>query len=254
MSNHNKHLKTPRYTPAVTRETADPGSSGAAEFGDRLPPEVGERLRERRMALNMSVRELARRLSLSPSLISQIERGKATPSVGTLYAVTNELGLSMGTLFAGAGNGDASGDSESAFTSALAKIQVAAGEEQATPTSALDPVVEPDARKRIQLGSGVIWERLTRAPDPNVDFLYVEYQPGGASCEANALVRHSGREYGLVLSGMLEVTLGFETYILEAGHSISFDSTIPHRLATVGYEPVRAVSNVAGRLDDIRAS
>jgi transcriptional regulator with XRE-family HTH domain len=215
---------------------------------------VGERIRERRLALNLSVRELARRLRLSPSLISQIERGKATPSVGTLYAVTSELGLSMGTLFAGAGNGDAEtqGDAESAFTSALAKIQVggSGGQAAADPT---DPTVDPEHRKRIQLGSGVIWERLTRTPDPNVDFLYVEYKPGGASCEANALVRHAGREYGLVLSGTLEITLGFETYILGPGHSISFDSTIPHRLATMGDEPVRAVWIVAGRLGETRA-
>ena len=86
------------------------------------------------------------------------------------------------------------------------------------------------------------------------NFLYVEYQAGGASCEANALVRHSGQEYGLVLSGTLEVTLGFETYILEAEDSISFDSTIPHRLATVGDAPVRAVWVVAGRLGDSRVS
>lgn len=207
------------------------------------------------MALDMSVRELARRLSLSPSLISQIERGKATPSVGTLYAVTNELGLSMGTLFAGAENGDAGEASESGFASALAKLQDAGREDRTkTPTKPVDPVVAPAARKRIQLASGVIWERLTRDADPSLDFLYVEYQPGGASCEANALVRHSGQEYGLVLSGTLEVTLGFETYILEAEDSISFDSTIPHRLATVGDVPVRAVWVVAGRLGDSRAS
>jgi transcriptional regulator with XRE-family HTH domain len=200
------------------------------------------------------VRELARRLSLSPSLISQIERGKATPSVGTLYAVTNELGLSMGTLFAGPENGEVRASSETAFASAMGKIQVDGGEKDETPTSRFDPVVAPDARKRIQLGSGVIWERLTRTPDPNLDFLYVVYQPGGASCEANALVRHAGQEYGLVLSGTLEVTLGFETFILEPEDSISFDSTIPHRLATVGDEPVRAVWVVAGRLGDSRSS
>jgi transcriptional regulator with XRE-family HTH domain len=238
----------------VAKDTADPGRSGAAEFSERLPPEVGERLRERRLALNLSVRELARRLRLSPSLISQIERGKATPSVGTLYAVTSALGLSMGTLFAGAGNGGevgaTVGGSASEFTSALAKIQVGGSGKEAAADDLLDPTVDPEHRKRIQLGSGVIWERLTRTPDPNVDFLYVEYQPGGASCEANALVRHAGREYGLVLSGTLEITLGFETYILGPGHSISFDSTIPHRLATVGDEPVTAVWIVAGRLGE----
>ena len=49
--------------------------------------------------MDMSVRELARRLTLSPSLISQIERGKATPSVATLYAITTELKMSLDELF-----------------------------------------------------------------------------------------------------------------------------------------------------------
>src|SRR5439155_23660276 len=151
-------------------------------------------------------------------------------------------------------NGDAGEGSESAFASALAMLQDDGRADRKTPTKRVDPVVAPSARKRIQLASGVIWERLTRDADPSLDFLYVEYQPGGASCEANALVRHSGQEYGLVLSGTLEVTLGFETYILEAEDSISFDSTIPHRLATVGDVPVRAVWVVAGRLGDSRAS
>ena len=62
-------------------------------------PEVGDRIRDRRQSLDMSVRELARRLTLSPSLISQIERGKATPSVGTLYAITTELKMSLDELF-----------------------------------------------------------------------------------------------------------------------------------------------------------
>ena len=62
-------------------------------------PEVGDRIRDRRQSLDMSVRELARRLTLSPSLISQIELGSATPSVGTLYAIINELNMSLDELF-----------------------------------------------------------------------------------------------------------------------------------------------------------
>src|SRR3954452_17900564 len=70
------------------------------------PAEVGERLRERRKELSISVRELARRVSVSPSLISQIENGKASPSVGTLYAIVTEMGLSLDALFADSANGD----------------------------------------------------------------------------------------------------------------------------------------------------
>ena len=61
--------------------------------------ETGERLRRRRQELGLSGRELARRVSLSPSLISQIERGSTMPSVATLYAIVSELGLSLDELF-----------------------------------------------------------------------------------------------------------------------------------------------------------
>ena len=55
------------------------------------------------------------------------------------------------------------------------------------------------------------------------------------------LIRHVGTEYGFILSGTLEVTLGFETYRLTTGDSISFDSSRPHRLANVGDIPVEAI-------------
>ena len=47
----------------------------------------------------LSLRELARRIGVSASLISQIERDKVNPSVSTLYALVRELGLAMGDLF-----------------------------------------------------------------------------------------------------------------------------------------------------------
>ncbi len=218
-----------------------------SEAGRLAPPDVGRRLRERRLGLNISVRELARRLALSPSLISQIERGKATPSVGTLYAMTTELGLSMDSLFSEPGEGDWAPDNG---RGAAAGLQ--AGNGSHPPADLLAPVVRPQDRKRIQLDSGVRWERLTPAHDPAVDFLYVVYEPGGASCEPDALMRHAGREYGHVLSGTLGVTIGFDTHVLGPGDSISFDSTIPHRLATIGDEPVEAIWFVVGRLGDPR--
>jgi transcriptional regulator with XRE-family HTH domain len=214
------------------------------------PPDVGERLRDRRGELKLSVRELARRLQLSPSLISQIERGKASPSVGTLYALTTELGLSMDALF----SDEPSEASQPKRNRAgrLASGDGASGNGSHPAATADPPVVHPDERRRITLDSGVRWERLTEGADPFVDFLYVVYQPGGASCEDGVLMRHSGREYGHVLSGTLGVTVGFDTHILGPGDSISFESTVPHRLATLGDEPVEAIWFVLGRTGDPR--
>jgi transcriptional regulator with XRE-family HTH domain len=52
---------------------------------------MGERLREARQARNLSLRTPAERLGVSPSLISQIETGRANPSVSTPYAIAAEF-------------------------------------------------------------------------------------------------------------------------------------------------------------------
>ena len=62
-------------------------------------------------------------------------------------------------------------------------------------------------------------------------------------------MRHMGREYGLVLSGHLRVTIGFdeEQHELGPGDSIAFESSRPHRLENAGDEPVEAIWFVVGR-------
>jgi mannose-6-phosphate isomerase-like protein (cupin superfamily) len=114
------------------------------------------------------------------------------------------------------------------------------------------PVVTAEQREAIQLATGVRWERLTANADPDVDFIWVVYEVGGSSSPDDGFIRHAGREYGLVLSGRLEVTVGFERSVLGPGDSISFDSTTPHRLRNAGDEPVTGVWVVVGRRSDPR--
>src|SRR6478735_7396345 len=73
--------------------------STAREPGARPDyPQMGERLRAARAARGLSLRVLASRLGVSPSLISQIETGRANPSVSTLYAIAAELDVSLDEL------------------------------------------------------------------------------------------------------------------------------------------------------------
>ena len=188
---------------------------------------VGQRLRAERERHGLSLRELARRLGMSPSAVSQIETGRSRPSVGTLYAIVTELGLSLDELFGSRRPGP------------VALVQPAAGRVQRAHT-----------RKHIELDSGVRWERLTPTAEPATDFLYVVYEVGGASSGRGSHMRHAGREYGLVLSGRLRVALGFdEEHELGPGDSIAFDSRQPHRLENAGDEPAHAVWFVVGRDD-----
>lgn len=213
---------------------------------EALEHNVGQQLRARREEHGLSLRELARRLEISPSALSQIETGKSHASVSTLYAIVSELGMSLDELFGGLPARDRASDEPAAGTS-----KRKASDAPAEPARGDERVQRGGARAVIDLESGVRWERLTARPDPDADFLYVTYDVGGSS-SPDHFMRHSGREYGLVLSGELEVTVGFETYVLAAGDSISFDSTVPHRLRNVGSEPARGVWFVVGRQADSR--
>jgi transcriptional regulator with XRE-family HTH domain len=195
---------------------------------------VGSRLREGRERRGISLRELARRVGVSPSLVSQIELDRVNPSVSTLYALVTELGMTMSDVF-----GDA------AMTAPrIMRTREADGE---------GLVAYPDTRSVINLASGVRWERLTPRSDPDVEFLHVVYPVGAESCPEEALVTHGGREYGYVTSGTLGVRVGFDEYELGPDMSIAFDSSSPHRLWTVGSEPVHAIWVVIGRAADPRA-
>src|SRR5712692_5195086 len=75
------------------------GSGGKPAVG--VSKDLGARLRAAREGKGMTVRGLARYVGVSPSLVSQIERSRVMPSVGTLYAIANELGLVVDDLFRG---------------------------------------------------------------------------------------------------------------------------------------------------------
>jgi transcriptional regulator with XRE-family HTH domain len=211
------------------------GIGSAPEYGA-----VGGHLREVRLARGLSLRALAQRVGVSPSLISQVETGRARPSVRTLYAIASELRISLDELL---------------FPDAAqepVEPDVGPGADEtatARPDIRLPPIPVQRAgdRKVIRLASGVVWERLTTASIPNVDFLLVTYEVGGASSPEREFQRHAGQEWGYVLSGTLGVTIGFDDVILAAGDAIAFESTTPHRLFNAGSEPVHGIWFVLGR-------
>ncbi|MFL5675124.1 MAG: helix-turn-helix domain-containing protein [Chloroflexota bacterium] len=198
-------------------------------------PEMGEHLREARRARNLSLRTLADRLGVSPSLISQIETGRANPSVSTLYAIAAELDVSLDELLFN--------DRRPAEPAVPTRTGAPAGGTMAP----APPVQRAADRHSIRLASGVLWERLTTLSEPGVEFLRVTYEVGGASSPPDAFQRHPGHEWGYVLSGRLQVRIGFDEYVLEPGDAISINSSIPHRLATLGDVPVQAIWFVLGR-------
>jgi uncharacterized cupin superfamily protein len=80
-----------------------------------------------------------------------------------------------------------------------------------------------------------------------VDALLVTYPPGSRSSSGGGLMSHGGREYVFMLSGRLVLQLAFDTVVLEAGSSLSFDSSLPHAYVNDGDVEARGLWHVVGR-------
>lgn len=225
---------------------------------------LGDRLRRIRVDRGLSLRELARRAGCSPSLLSQVERGQTTPSAGIVYSLANELGITLDSLFGAtpASDGvrparstaseDAPAGSGRVETATAAMVRFPAlpgsGEPMAHSgderTNERMVVQRAGSRRRLELMTGVTWERLTPHADTRVDFLEVHYAPRAHSTESSNMIRHEGVEYLVVLEGEIHADVGFETYHLALGDSMGFESSTPHQYRNIADTPARVISFV----------
>jgi transcriptional regulator with XRE-family HTH domain len=213
---------------------------------------LGGRLKRFRQRSGRSQREVARQLGVSPSFLSQMERGKSQPSVATLYSLAQFLDVSIDELFAADEPAEAPPQDGAAQAGRALHRPTATMTGQpalgggplrrsrlgslvdAWPTSATLPslsVTRPGERHVLEMDSGVIWERLVDNTGAELDFIEIIYPPHASSTNDRRMLRHSGSEFGWLIEGELEITVGFEVFTLHAGEAIGFDSAMPHLLA-----------------------
>lgn len=220
---------------------------------------LGGRLRQARLEADMTLRELARQLSVSPSFLSQLENGKSQPSVATLYSMAQLLGVSIDRLF----EGDALVDSSAAVagatksSSSVAPVPEPPDDDlpldrsrfaspadawgDGAPEPARLSLTRPGQRTRLVMDTGVIWEQLARNTDQHLDFMEITYPAGSSSTNDDRMLRHDGYEYGVLLEGALQVTLGFDEFTLRAGEAIGLNSSIPHLFKNLGTTAARGI-------------
>lgn len=161
---------------------------------------VGTMVHSLRKEKGMTLAQLAETAGLSPAIVSQIERGKANPAFITLAQLAHGLEIPVGRFFLG----------------------------HDEPAS---PVVRRTDRRNLQ---GVTRESVGEAahelltPDHNglLEAQWIVSPPGHNTSETP--FRHRGEEFGIILSGKIDIYLDGERYILEAGDSITYASTVPH--------------------------
>jgi transcriptional regulator with XRE-family HTH domain len=203
---------------------------------------IGERLARLRGGRGVKVSGLAREIGVSPSLISQIERGQSRPSVTTLFAMAQALDVPVDAFFRDAppGGSAAAPATRGAPAAAEAGARVATTTPPERGRGRPRYLVTRAERDVLEIEGGVRWESLTPTPLDELEFLELVYEAHAES--SPRLYRHPGQEIALVLSGRLDIHVGFERYELGPGDSIHFPSSLPHRYVNPTDEVARAVT------------
>ncbi len=196
---------------------------------------IGDRVAAARGARGLTVSEVARRVGVSASAISQIERGQSRPSVGTLFALARALNVAVDAFF----------DSDDPPVTSDGATPPAAPAAESVPIAPPSRKHHPyfvasSERATLDIKGGVRWERLTPTALDGLDFLELVYAPGAESDPE--LYRHPGIEMVLLLDGRLDIFVGFERHELHPGDSIAFPSSIPHRYVNPLDKLARAVT------------
>ena len=184
--------------------TAEPARP-AEEFNQDVL-ELGRRIRTLRLERQLTLQAVARTARVSQSLISQVERGLASPSINTLRRIAGALDVPIAALFLG---GDMSEDESDGTGRRL--------------------VVRQHERKGLHVPrSKVVYELLTPDLNRKIEFIWIEYEPGAITHPEP--MSHPGEENAVCLEGSVVVTIDREEFALTEGDSISFDSGRPHQV------------------------
>lgn len=181
---------------------------------DAISVNVGERLRELREARNISMRALGTRSGLSANALSMIERGKASPSVSTLYKLAEALGVSI-TAF---------------FSSDEQRKQVV--------------FLKGSERTRVSFARGIFeglgGEQFVGRVEPFMLTLENSANSGPRT------MSHTGHEFVFCLRGELEYHVERQVFLLESGDSLLFAAHLKHRWKNPGRNVATAIIIISG--------
>lgn len=179
------------------------------------PAALGRELRRQRRARELTVEDLAELAGVSSGFVSQLERGRANPSLSNLQKLAGALGVTLVSLF--------------------------------SPAAARPPsrygVVRASARKQLILPrEGIVYELLT--PDLNRKLEMIRSVVPVVYDTSPVPYQHEGEECVHVLRGRIEAGIGDDRVVLEPGDSITYDASVPHWWRNVGGEEGELISAV----------
>lgn len=153
--------------------------------------------------MGLTLRGLAKNIDMSPSFLSQVECGKAVPSVPSLKKIADALNTSIGSLV---------GENEDSFS---------------------EPVVRRGERRIISDSASSMTIDFLSSTHPDKLMEPMLFTLSKKTTMSESRYQHYGQEFVLVIRGRIEVVLHDRRYILEQGDSIYFNSGMPHAFWSV---------------------
>ncbi|HHX88526.1 MAG TPA: cupin domain-containing protein [Paracoccus sp.] len=181
--------------------------------------DVGARLREMRTASGLSQRGLADLSGVPHGQISMIETSRSSPSVASLRRILGGLGITLAEFF----EPDRPATEAVFFTPGDLRD-----------LTSLLPGAARDRSGRIRL------MQVGDARAHNLQLLHERYEPGADT--GQSMLEHAGSEGGVVIEGVIELTVGGQSRVLKAGDAYLFHSTLPHRFRNIGTREAVVVS------------
>jgi transcriptional regulator with XRE-family HTH domain len=171
--------------------------------------DVGPVVRRMRRGAGMTLEQLARGTGLSQSFLSQFERGRTQASISSLRLITDALGMNMNDVF---------DESASGYTS----------------------LVRQDDRPSLPFGDRARKTIVSARGLSRFEVFEVSFQVGG-STGSERYAHGNHEEMLLVTHGSLGLELGEDRHLLDVHDSVSFLSSIPHRVANAGGTEARVL-------------
>ena len=169
---------------------------------------LGRTVRDVRTARGMTLTELAQKCGKSVGYLSQVENGRARPTIASLRAVAKALAVELSFFFP---SSPGSNTAERAY------------------------VVRRPGARRLTLEGGIANDLLSPDLAGPIELLRTTMEPGAWSGDDYG---HRGHEAGYVLEGTFELWIEGECFTLQAGDSFAFACDKPHRFGNPGAAPV----------------
>lgn len=155
---------------------------------------IGERIKRRRETLSLQLNDLARKVGISSSALSQIEKAKSYPSILTLKLIAENLQTTVGDLI---------GENESLFN---------------------NPVNRKDENELIQknISGAGLFTLSQKDLSKQMDTFRIVFDLNGDSLEL--LNNYSGQFFGYVVSGEIQFDIDNKSYVIQPGDTVYFNS------------------------------